>query len=139
LQFLKNSIRTWIDWFEKARKSNRSKSFISNIAISVISIILSVILGLDYNMNSKWLTIISIILSIIVAILSVSTNFMKYKELWVRYTMVCNKLYGLQHDLEYELKGRENRPMTIEEIGPYQERYNSIMDEGNIKWEKLRG
>jgi hypothetical protein len=103
LGHLRNTLVSTLQSFEGKRKQNKRRAFMVYLGATMLSALVTVLLGLQGVADSKLLYIRNgaLILSATVTVLTAFDTFFNHRALWVRYTQTVSHLRALQTELEY--------------------------------------
>ena len=136
IDYLKKQIELAIKGLFTRRNNNKTKAFVFQISITILSSISTIILGLNIPELKEFTRITALIISTLITIFSGIDAFFNHKRLWTTYADTLNAMYSLRFDLEYTLLRGE--PITNENLDNFKNRYQAILDTSNEKWMKLR-
>ena len=139
LQFLKDSIQTQIDSFQRQRQKNKTISFSLKISMVTFGALTTVLLGLKGFSNETEIVFknMALILSAGLTLFSAIEAFFDHRELWIRYTTTATLLMSLKAEIDFRSSNQGIEVPEIE-IEKYFERYQSILRETNEFWNRLR-
>ncbi len=136
IDFLRSQIKGAIERFSQRRKNNKSKAFYLQMAVTMLSSISTIVLGLNIAGFEEPTRITALVISTIITILSSVDAFFNHKRLWINYVDSLNAMYSLHFDLEYRLLN--HAPLSTEELEDFRHRYQAVHNSTNEKWMKLR-
>lgn len=137
--FLESEIEKKIFSFNSKRESYRSKSFFLTFSLSLLSVTVTVLIGLQGvdGEAKKALLNLALVISGIVTVGSSVDTFFSYKSLWIKYTEVVNSLKELKSDLLY-MRLQNNGKISDNETEQFYSRYKKIIKDANSHWSNVR-
>ncbi|MFW8649384.1 SLATT domain-containing protein [Vibrio diabolicus] len=137
--FLESEIEKRIVSFNSKRESYRSKSFFLTFSLSLLSVTVTVLIGLQGvdGEAQKILINLALVISGIVTVGSTVDTFFSYKSLWIKYTEVINLLKELKSDLLY-IRFKNNGKIPNNETEKFYSRYKKILKDANSHWSNVR-
>ncbi len=136
LQLLKDKIDKHIKNINDSRIYYRTKAFSLYISTTVLSALVTVILGLGIHDLDAYSKGISLLLSALITVLSAYNTFFNHKELWTANNNALNKFYELRFNIEFREQGAS--PLSQTEVDDFRKNYQLILDELNATWAKSR-
>jgi hypothetical protein len=114
----------------------RNRAYRLFISTTILSALVTVLLGLNIGEFDIWLKKISLVITSIITILSAYNSFFNHKDLWITNNTALNKFYELKFNMEY----REKDPTAVTqvEVDEFKKAYQSILNELNTNWAKSR-
>lgn len=134
-EFLIKDIERSIGSFEKRKNGNKSKAFWMQIAVTAVSAISAVLLGIKWAGQEDNTRNIALILTSGVTVISAADSFFNHKKLWVNYNDTLTRLYALKFDMDFRLSTRKE--LSPVELKAYKDDYQAILDQTNEQWQKL--
>ena len=140
-EHLQNKIQSSINSFSVRRGKNKTKTFILKLAVTLLSSISTVILGLNLSEwntpeNKYLIKNIALVISAIITVISWLDAFYNHKQLWVSFNNTVNALRELQ--LKNEMRLLQEREITEQEVEQLRVDYQKILNQVNDIWTKLR-
>jgi hypothetical protein len=138
LEILKSQLSGYLDGFEQKRERNKRKAFLVYLGATVISAVVTVLLGIQGVPEDKVIYIrnIALVLSATVTVLTGFDTFFNHRALWVRYTQTVTQLLGLQARLDY--LGAVKGEIPDSEVDRLFEEMERILAETNRWWQDQR-
>lgn len=137
LDFLILKINESFDFYLKRRERNRLKAFRFKMAITVFSVFITILAGLNLASPERGvLNILVLVFSGLITIFSTWDTFYNHKELWVKYTDYVVRLHALRTEAEFLKMGIEST--TLEDVNTLFERYKFILEDIGRTWVLLR-
>ncbi|WP_274024572.1 SLATT domain-containing protein [Vibrio parahaemolyticus] len=137
--FLESELEKRIMSFGSKRKSYRSRSFFLTFSLSLLSVTVTVLIGLQGvdDVTQNKLLNFALVISGIVTLGTTLDTFLSYKALWIKYTEVVNLLKELKSDLLY-VKFKNSGEIPDNETDQFYTRYKKILKEANSHWSNVR-
>lgn len=103
LEVVRSQLTKCLNSFQQKREQNKKKAFLVYLGATLISAVVTVLLGLQGVPDDRVVYIrnIALILSATVTVLTGFDTFFNHRALWVRYTQTVTQLLGLQARLDY--------------------------------------
>ena len=138
LEVLKSQLSGYLAAFEKKRERNKRKAFLVYLGATVISAVVTVLLGIQGVPEDKVIYIrnVALVLSATVTVLTGFDTFFNHRALWVRYTQTVTQLLGLQARLDYLTATAGEVPEA--EVDRLFEEMERILAETNRWWQDQR-
>jgi hypothetical protein len=136
LSYLLDCINKNIDGTNSSRIFYRTKAFRMFMVSTIISGVITVLLGLNLSEFEEEIRICALALTTVNTIINAYNTFFSNKELWVSNNVANNKLKHLRLDLEYTEK--EGTPVAAEQLLAFKKTFQDILDELNSTWQKNR-
>lgn len=125
------------------RKRYKRNSLTIFSITTILSVVITVILGLDLywnnnvnNSNSSTIKIIVLIINNIVTMLTTFDIFFQNKSLWLSNNECRNNLQELKLDIIYAESHLES--ITIDQVDVWKKEYQKIINIRNHNWNELR-
>lgn len=138
LNLLKEEVANRITSIDESRVYYRKRSFGFYISITILSAIVTILLGSAFESPDleNWLKRISLALTAMITVLSAYNIFFNHKELWVANNQALNSLKELRFNIDF--READATPVSTAEIDDLKKKYQLILDELNSTWAKSR-
>lgn len=142
-ELLETDLKNHLEGFEKRRKYNRKKTFVTHILIIVLGGLVTFstglakfnLFGLELNETSQ---IISMILGVIITGIGTYNSFFNNKRFWVVYTSTTNGLKKIKGDMDFYLAGKPLDEIDMDRLREFKDRIQVVLDETNNEWASVR-
>lgn len=135
-KLLLDSIAERIENFDQKRIYYRHRAAKAYFSTAILAAISTILLGLNINGWADIIRITVLIITTLITILNSYNTFYNYKELWIANNDALNRLYALNFNMNFFLKG--GIVLTVEILKGFKDEYQSILDELNQVWHKSR-
>lgn len=136
IEYLKNCIQERLKSVDSKRLHYRKKSLALFIGATILSALITVLLGLKIDYLNEYVRIITLILTSVLTVLNAYNGFFNNKELWIANNVARNRLYELQFKLDYAEKDMST--FTAQDLESMCNAYQTILNDLNGNWEKNR-
>ena len=128
-KYLKERYECQVKWYDK--RSSRNKRYSHGFQWTAIIISASVPVLVTLMPSSQWITIITIILSIVLAIATASLKAFKFEENWISYRTVAETL---KKEKYYYDAGSTEYATTEDKKRLFVERVEALISSENTLW-----
>jgi len=135
IQLLKDAIEKRVQSVDSKRMYYRKQSLTMFTASTILSAIITILLGLKIPELNEFVRLTALIISTTLTIINGYNAFFNYRDLWLANNMARNKLYSLQFSIEFMEKGGA---ITNDNADSLKNTYQDIIDELNAGWEKSK-
>jgi len=128
---LKHQITQKKHEFLKRRKKSRNSAFFFRVLTAALASIVTILLGIDFGVNQKFMNNIALIISVGMTVLTISHRFFDSKALWVQYTYTTGQLDTLLFNIGYLEECRQS--LRLKQVEYLRYRYDQLMA-GTLKF-----
>ena len=128
-RYLKERYESQVKWYDKSASQNKQYSQGFQWAAIIISASVPVLVTL--MPSSQWITIITIILSIVLAIATAALKAFKFEENWISYRTVAETL---KKEKYYYDAGSTEYATTEDKKRLFVERVEALISSENTLW-----
>ncbi|AUP79508.1 SLATT domain-containing protein [Flavivirga eckloniae] len=137
-EHLEKYITKQLEGFKKRSVYNRSASIRQHGLVTLLGAAITILSGLDIELIAEHTRIVVLILGAAVTVIGAYKTFFNNKDLWIKNTMISNKLLKVKNDYEFFIAGKEFENIKIEDLEKYKIEVDNILKEANKLWEIAR-
>lgn len=137
-KWLSEAIQEGLDRSRKRKREFKTKASVIKIATVFLSGLMTVLLGLQIQNYEDRFKMTAFILGAIVTVLNALEPFFNFRSLWIEHEETTYRLYRLQDDFTFYLKGKRPEELSLERIEEFNKLYAQIWVDVSRRWLELR-
>ncbi|MCE7995319.1 MAG: DUF4231 domain-containing protein [Roseivirga sp.] len=138
LELVEHKINMRLSDFKSKKETHRKRHLTLTIAVGIIGLVSTILLGLNLESEPEQETIRITVLSMNALVIFLSTIITMFgdKSFWIKYNDTCNDFRDLSFEIEF--RKTHSPEITEQEIKKFKERYQEILYRTNDSWTAFR-
>lgn len=137
-KWLSDAIQEGLDRSRRKKREFKAKASIIKISTVFLSGLMTVLLGLQIQGYEDKFKMIAFVLGAIVTVLNALEPFFNFRSLWIEHEEATYRLYRLQDDFTFYLKGKKPEEVSDKKVEEFNKQYSQIWVDVSRRWLELR-